>query len=157
MGLPNVQLSIIFVYYTALLNAVECSRPAYLTAVKESVSFCLWFTSSVSLCSPLTYQPQRIRLLSDVNDFGRLFLCRSTLLLVIVKVHSHQTRIPYKVNVETRIGRFDLSRHTFALHRRARSRGFVVWQIRSSWKIIVYYTGLLNAVEHTWALHNLGA
>ena len=25
MGLPNVQLSIIFVYYTALLNAMECS------------------------------------------------------------------------------------------------------------------------------------
>ena len=30
---------------------------------------------------------------------------------------------------------FDLSRHTFAVHRRVRSRGFVAWQIRSSWNI----------------------
>ena len=46
---------------------------------------------------------------------------------------------PIQVNVETRIGRilcerkpatsFDLSRHTFAVHRRARSRGFVARQI----------------------------
>ena len=55
-----------------------------------------------------------------------------------VTVRSHQTqrgdKIPYKVNVEMRIGQifrerkpatsFDLSRHTFAVHRQARSRGF---------------------------------
>ena len=72
MGLPNVQLSIIFVYYTALLNAVECSRPSYLTAVKEVDFLPLIHVICITLqSSPVIYQPQRIRLLSDVNDFGK--------------------------------------------------------------------------------------
>ena len=43
---------------------------------------CLWFTSSESLRSLVTYQPQRIRLLCDVNEFGELFLCWSTLRMI---------------------------------------------------------------------------
>ena len=42
---------------------------------KESVS-------SVSLRSPVIYQPQRIRLLSDVNDIGELFLRWSMLRMI---------------------------------------------------------------------------
>ena len=37
--------------------------------------FCLIHNSRHSAISPVTYQPQRIRLLSDVSVFGILFLC----------------------------------------------------------------------------------
>jgi hypothetical protein len=37
---------------------------------------------------PVTYQPQRVQLLSDVNVFGGQFLCWWTLRMVIVKRHT---------------------------------------------------------------------
>ena len=59
-------------HYTALLNAVEHSvhlhGPYRLPVVN-------YFSIMCSSSSPVTYQPQRIWLLSDVNVFGRLFLC----------------------------------------------------------------------------------
>ena len=72
------------IYYTALLNAVERSIHLHgpsrlpvvnyfsiMTAVKESHVF------RINPC--VIYQPQRTRLLSDVNVFAKLFLYWSTL------------------------------------------------------------------------------
>ena len=54
-----------------------------MAAVKESGFFPrLWYHSA---SSPVTYQTQCNRLLSDVNVFGRLFLCWSTLRMVVVE------------------------------------------------------------------------
>ena len=87
-------------YYTVLLNAVECSVHLHgpfrlppvnyfsimavtkhtMTPFKESGFFASdsGLSSSLSYHSVsilVTYQPQRTRLLIDVNVFGRLFLC----------------------------------------------------------------------------------
>ena len=87
-----------YIYYTALLcdvkRSVHFHGPSQLlvvnyflimTAVEESGVI---HVSYHSTSSPVTYQPQRTWLLSDVNVLGGLFLCSSTLRMVIVERHS---------------------------------------------------------------------
>ena len=71
----------ISVYYTALLNAVECSvhlhGPSRLSAVNyfSIMTVAQHIMTAVMKSGLVTYQPQRIRLLNDVNVFGGLLLC----------------------------------------------------------------------------------
>ena len=65
--------SINWVYYKALLSAVESS--VHLHGLLARI-FCLWFMSFASLRKLIP--PQRPWLLSDVNVFGGLFLYWST-------------------------------------------------------------------------------
>ena len=81
----NLKPNVIDCYYTALLSAVERSvhlhGPDRLLVVNHFsiMTVAQHIMTYHSASSPITYQPRPIRLLSDVNVFGGLFLCGSTL------------------------------------------------------------------------------